>query len=268
MIDAHVHLWQLDAHDCRWPTAADGVLYRDVLLDELVATLDDAGVGRAMLVQSQESARDTAWLLAIAATTGRIAGVIGWADLRDRDAVLECAHDARLKGLRPMVQDCAADWFDAPAIEAGIAAMVDHRLVLDALIRPIHLPALSRLAERHPDLVIVIDHAAKPEDGPDGFARWQAALAPLARHRNVHVKLSGLLSEVACTAVAPTVTALLDLFGAERLLWGSNWPVLTAVADYGDWLDLARALIPHADEAAVFGGNACRVYGLAEAAHG
>lgn len=267
MIDAHVHLWQLGANDCIWPTAADGMLYRDARLDELIATMDDAGVDRAVLVQSQESPRDTAWLLDVAAATDRIAGVIGWADLRDRDAVLGCAHNARIKGLRPMVQGRAADWFDAPAIGAGVAAMIEHRLVLDALIRPIHLPALSRLADRHPDLVIVIDHAAKPEAGPDGFDRWQAAIAPLARHTNVHVKLSGLLTELSPDVVAPTVQALLALFGAGRLLWGSDWPVLTAVAGYREWRDLAEALIPHADRAAVFGGNAQRLYGLAETAH-
>lgn len=264
MIDAHVHLWQLGAHDCAWPTPADGVLHRDFTLDALVATLDDAGIDRAILVQSQESARDTAWLIETGGGTRRIAGVVGWADLGDRDAVAALSRHPLIKGLRPMVQDRAADWYDDPARDAGFAAMAARGLVLDALVRPAHLPALDRLAARHPDLVIVIDHAAKPEDRPDGLRDWRSAIAPLADRRNVHVKLSGLLTEMPREAAAPVVGALFELFGAGRLLWGSDWPVVTASSGYRDWFDLAQALTPEGDRQTVFGGNAAAVYGIAE----
>jgi L-fuconolactonase len=263
MIDAHVHLWQLGANDCVWPTAADGILHRDFVLDDLNAVLDAAAIERAILIQSQESVRDTAWLLEIAAATTRIAGVVGWADLREPSVM----HHLSLKGLRPMVQGRAADWYDDPTLDGGLADMAANGLVLDALVRPVHLPALERLAGRHPDLTIVIDHAAKPEGSADRLAAWRAAIAPLARHPNVHVKLSGLLTEMPPGAVGPTVETLLVLFGADRLLWGSDWPVLTAVADYRAWFDLAAALIPQADHNAVFGGNAARVYRIAETGH-
>ena len=265
MIDAHVHLWRLGANDCVWPTAADGMLHRDFAVDELIAKLVDAAVHRAILVQSQESPHDTEWLLDIAAATPRIAGVVGWADLADRAAVKSVATHPALKGLRPMAQDRAADWYDDPALDAGLAIMTEQQLVLDALIRPVHLPALDRLAARHPDLSIVIDHAAKP--GREGLPQWKTAMAPLARHLNVRVKLSGLLTEIPRDAVAQTVEALLEIFGAGRLLWGSDWPVLTASSNYRDWLDLATALIPVPDHAAVFGDNAARVYRLEEAGH-
>ena len=267
MIDAHVHLWRIGANDCVWPTPADGVLHRDFGIDEMIAVLDGAAVDRAVLIQSQESPRDTAWLLDLAATTTRIAGVVGWADLRDRDEVSDLSSHPLLKGLRPMVQGCATDWYDDPALDAGLAAMIEHGLVLDALIRPAHLPALARLTARTPDLVIVIDHAAKPEGGQKGIADWQTAIAPLARQPNVHVKLSGLLTELPREAIAPAVQTLLDLFGAERLLWGSDWPVLTAVDVYRAWLDFASSLIPKDDHTVVFGGNAARVYRIAEPAH-
>ncbi len=267
MIDAHVHLWQLGANDCVWPTVSDGALHRDFVADELLDMLDGASVDRAILVQSQESPRDTAWLLDIAAATPQIAGVVGWADLADRDAVRDIAANPALKGLRPMVQSRAADWYDDPALDAGLAAMTECGLVLDALIRPAHLPALDRLATRHPALAIVIDHAAKPDGGSDGFADWSAAIAPLARHANVHVKLSGLLAEMPRDTVLPVVQVLLETFGATRLLWGSDWPVLTASSSYRDWLDLALALIPPVDHAAVFGGNAACIYRIGETAH-
>ena len=264
MIDAHVHLWRIGRSECVWPTPADGVLHRDYMLAELLATLDEAAIDRAVLVQSQESPLDTAWLLEIAASTGRIAGVVGWADLSDSDAVSDLAAHGALRGLRPMVQDRAADWYDDPAFDAGFAAMIDKRLVLDALVRPTHLAALDRLAVRHPGLVIVIDHAAKPRGDDVGLAGWRAAIAPLGRHPNVHVKLSGLLTELPGEAVGPAVAALLDVFGADRLLWGSDWPVVTAVSGLREWRDLVSALIPQGEHHAVFGGNAAGVYRIAE----
>jgi len=267
MIDAHVHLWRLGQNDCTWPTAEDAAIHRDVELAELLAVLDANGVDRAVLVQSQESARDTDWLIKIARGGDRIAGVVGWADPRDVASVTARAADPLLVGLRPMVQGRGADWYDDPALDAGFAAMAERGLVLDALIRPRHLPALARLAARHPALAIVIDHAAKPE-GADGLAAWRAAIAPLAECGNVHVKLSGLLNEVPEPIVPETVELLLALFGAERLVWGSDWPVLTLAGSYAGWLGMARGLIPADDRAAVFGGNAARLYGLRETAHG
>ncbi|PXA87139.1 hydrolase [Nostoc sp. 3335mG] len=263
MIDAHVHLWQLGRNDCVWPTADEPAIHRDFELAELLETLDAAGVAQAVLVQSQESARDTDWLLDLARIADRIAGVVGWADLRDAASVAERAADRLLIGLRPMVQGRATDWYDDPTLDAGFAAMAEHGLVLDALIRPAHLPSLARLAARHSTLPIVIDHAAKP----DALEPWRAAMAPLAEHANVHVKLSGLLNEVPEEAVSEIVETLLAAFGAERLVWGSDWPVLVQVGTYGGWLDMARGLIPANDHAAVFGGNAARLYGL-EAARG
>jgi len=266
MIDAHVHLWRLGQNDCTWPTAEEAAIHRDVELAELVAVLDANGIDRAVLVQSQESPRDTDWLLGIARDSDRLGGVVGWADLRDAASVAARAADPLLVGLRPMVQDRAADWYDDPALDAGFAAMAGRGLALDALIRPRHLPSLARLAMRHPELAIVIDHAAKPE-GASGLAAWRAAIAPLAACGHVHVKLSGLLNEVPEETIPETVALLLALFGPERLLWGSDWPVLTMAGRYAGWLGMARDLIPAGDREAVFGGNAMRVYGLREVVH-
>jgi len=264
MIDAHVHLWLLGQNDCVWPTADEVAIHRDFVLDELLATLDANGIDRAVLVQSQESSADTDWLLDLARSSNRIAGVIGWADVRDRALVEERAADRLVLGLRPMVQGREADWYDDPTLEAGFAVMAEHGLVLDALIQPRHLPSLARLAVRHPKLSIVIDHAAKPGDLP----AWHAAIAPLAERGNVQVKLSGLLNEVQVDDVGVVVGTLLSLFGAQRLVWGSDWPVLTLAGSYAGWVDMARALIPTSGREAVFGGNAARVYRLQERVHG
>jgi L-fuconolactonase len=267
MIDAHVHIWSIGQHGCVWPTKDDGPIHRDFGLADLLASLDECDVDRALLVQSQESASDTAWLLEAAASCDRIAGVVGWADLRDGAAVSALSRSAPIRGLRPMVQSRSAGWYDDPDLTASLRRMAEANLVLDALIRPIHLPALDRLAARHPDLTIVIDHAAKPSPADGDWMPWRNAMAALAARPGVNVKISGLLSEMPRDRVAPTVATLLELFGEARLLWGSDWPVVTAISGYHAWFDLASDLIPERYRAAVFGSNAARVYGLGEAGH-
>jgi L-fuconolactonase len=267
LIDAHVHIWQLGANDCAWPTADLPAIHRDHMLVDFENVAKPLGVTGAILVQSQESARDTRWLLEQGAGARVVAGVVGWADLSTRDigpqldALLEAGP---LIGLRPMVQDLAANWFDDPAIDPGLACLADANLTLDALIRPHHLAALDRLASRHPTLRIVIDHAAKPAIGDGAFAPWHDALALLARHPNVACKLSGLLTETAPDqppqAVLPYIEAIAALFGRDRVIWGSDWPVLNLRGDYASWLAMARAAIPAADHDAVFGRNARRFY--------
>jgi L-fuconolactonase len=261
VIDAHVHLWRIGRHGCAWPTPADGVLFRDWTMADLQSRLDGAAVARALLVQSQEHAADTEWLLEVAAAEPRIAGVVGWGDLADRTAVERLADRTAIKGLRPMVQNKPADWFDRPDLATGLDAMTERGLVLDALVRPLHLPALARLARSRPALAIVVDHAAKPA-GEAGLPAWREAIAPLAACAAVRVKLSGLLTELPARAVPAVVEDLAAWFGWNRLIWGSDWPVLTAVSDYGEWLRLARTLVPAAAAAPVFGGTATRTYRL------
>ncbi len=255
MIDAHVHLWQLDAHGCTWPTPDLTAIHRDVELAELRALAAASDVDGVVLVQSQEDAADTNWLLSLAHDP-LVKGVVGWADLAGPLPV----HPV-LKGLRPMVQDRADDWYDDPALDRGLAEMAGRGLVLDALIRPRHLPTLQRLAMRDPALSIVIDHAAKPE--AHDLPGWMAAMRAIAACPNVACKLSGLITEPGLTPHIDEIAAtLLNAFGTERLIWGSDWPVLTLAGDYAGWLGHAQALIAPAARDAVFDGNARRLYAL------
>lgn len=267
MIDSHVHLWRLGQKGCTWPTPDLKPIYRDFVLDDLRELIAVTGVERVLLVQSQEADADTAWLLSIAGDS-LIAGVVGWTDFLAPDAAAaigRLATNPRLRGLRPMVQDREADWYDQPALDPAFAAMTTLQLVMDALVRPQHLPALLRLAMRHPDLTIVIDHGAKP--APDDLAGWSEQIAMLAGLPSVSCKLSGILTELAPGArpsgVEPIFNHLWNAFGADRLLWGSDWPVLRLAGEYEAWLDQCRRLVPPAHHEAVFAGNATRVYGLA-----
>jgi len=272
MIDAHQHVWQLGRNGHAWPTEADGPIYRDYDLADFRAEALPHGVTRTVLVQSQPDTRDTEWLLGLAEADKLVAGVVGWADLEAPEAparIAALAARPKLKALRPMVQDLAADWYDDPALEPAFAAMVEHGLRLDALVRVPHLASLDRLAARFPQLAIVIDHAAKPRiDAEEGFAQWHAAIAPLAARPNVFCKLSGLLTECGRAppeAIERYAAAILELFGPERTLWGSDWPVLELAGRYGEWLSVAQACVPATAHEEVFGRTAARFYGLEDA---
>jgi L-fuconolactonase len=191
-----------------------------------------------------------------------------------REQIARLARDPLLKGLRPMLQDLPDDtWADDPAYDAAARAMIEHGLAFDALVRSAQLPALLGFAQRHPELRIVIDHGGKPPIARGGTWPWQAHIAALAALSHVHCKLSGLLTEADPhadkAALAPWVDHLFSAFGHDRLLWGSDWPVLNLAADYDAWFAMATALCeaqPGVDAtalAAVFGGNACRFYHLA-----
>jgi L-fuconolactonase len=262
VIDAHVHCWRPGANDCSWPTPAEAAIYGDFLPEHWLAQAAQLGIAGSLLVQSQESPRDTAWLLALAEAHDFILGVVGWADLKRGT---DWPQSPWLKGLRPMVQGYAADWLDDPALDPALHAMAEQGLVFDALVRPQHLAGLERMARRHPLLKIVVDHGGKPDIAGGELDDWHEAMERLATLPNVACKLSGLLTEAAPGQQAEVARAgewLFARFGAERLLWGSDWPVVELAGSYAGWFELARSIVPSAAEDAVFSGNARRVYRL------
>jgi L-fuconolactonase len=268
VIDAHVHLWRIGQNGFAWPTVDLKPIYRDFTIDDLRHVVGSTGVEKVILVQSQEDEADTSWLLSLPRDP-LIAGIVGWTDFAATDApsaIGRLASNPRLRGLRPMVQNREADWYDSSGLDPAFAAMTALQLVLDALIRPQHLPSLLRLALRHPDLSIIIDHAAKP--AVSDLGSWSEQIGLLARLPNVSCKLSGLLTELPLgappEAVAPIFDRLWNAFGAERLVWGSDWPVLMLAGDYDRWLKQCRRLVPSTHHQAVFDSNARRIYGIQE----
>lgn len=271
IVDAHVHVWQVDAPFHGWPVPSDGMLYRSHSLADVRAAMGDAPVERVVLVQAQTDDRETDWLLEIAGGDPWVAGVVGWVALDSPPAperIAALAVNPKLLGLRPMVQAIAdTEWLLRGDVARGVAAMVAHGLRFDALVQPRHLGVLAMFADRWPDLHIVIDHAAKPV--PPGDADWAAGMATLAAKPSVWCKLSGLRTEQAVgsdpLALAGMVERLHGWFG-ERLLWGSDWPVLSAAEDgYGDWLATTRTLtagLSDRERARLMGGAARAFYGV------
>jgi len=273
MIDAHQHFWRIGRNDCRWPTPELAAIHRDYEPAELVALAAPLGVRGSVLVQSQTSDRDTDYLLDLAKDEPFVLGVVGWVDLAAPDAVERIAAlSARRKfrGLRPMLQDMAQDdWILRRELEPAVAAMIAHDLRFDALTAPRHLGHLRVFAERHPSLPIAIDHAGKPDIAGGALNPWRADIAALAALPNVFCKLSGLLTQLAPgqdhQALDPYVDHLLQVFGPERLMWGSDWPVVDLAADYTAWLRWALDMLKSVDDAGraqVFGSTAQGFYRL------
>ncbi|WP_376985911.1 amidohydrolase family protein [Bosea sp. R86505] len=270
-IDAHQHFWQLARGDYGWLTPALGPIHRDFTPDDLAPLLARHGIDRTILVQAAPTEAETRFLLDTAARTAFVAGVVGWADLEAPDAaarIAALAADPLLVGLRPMVQDIPDLAFLArPSLGPALAAMVAHGLVFDALIRTEHIPAMLALLSREPRLTVVIDHAAKPDLIAGDLATWREGITALATHPGTFCKLSGLVTEAgpdwSLETLQPVVDHLLLTFGPDRLIFGSDWPVVTLRAPYERWFDAAQTLLDGcsaAQRTAIFGGTAQRVY--------
>ncbi|MCP1168552.1 amidohydrolase family protein [Limimaricola litoreus] len=271
IIDAHQHFWRLERGDYGWLTPELAPIYRDFGPSDLAPHLARQGIGGTVLVQAAPTLAETEYLLELAGESDVVRGVVGWVDFEATSAPEEIARLARhpkLVGLRPMIQDIADDdWMLDPVLAPAFEAMIRHDLTFDALVLPRHLPRLRRLLARHPDLRCVIDHGAKPEIAAGRFDAWAGEMAALARETRAWCKLSGLLTEAGEGAgraeLEPYVAHLVAQFGPARLVWGSDWPVLTLAASYEAWFEMARSLIPDAeDRRAVFGGNAAGLYRL------
>ena len=271
VIDAHQHFWSLATPGHEWPTAQEAAIFRDFEPGDLTAEAGGAELAGTVLVQSQPTDADTDWMLALARRSTMVAAVVGWVDLAAPDAparIESLSHDPKLRGLRPMLQSIPeTDWLLEEAVAPALDAMVASGLRLDALVQPRHLSMLARLAERHPDLPIVIDHAAKPRADLGMLDPWRAEIGALA-DLGLFCKLSGLRTEQAASqpadALMPYVDHLVATFG-DRLMWGSDWPVLhLAGDDWRCWLDDAVRMSARAgaEPERLFAGAATDFYAL------
>ncbi|WP_353186464.1 amidohydrolase family protein [Bosea sp. (in: a-proteobacteria)] len=270
-IDSHQHFWRLARGDYGWLTPALGPIHRDFCPSELAPLLAEHGISATILVQAAPTEAETRFLLDLAAETPFVAGVVGWTDFAAPDAparIAALAADPLLVGLRPMVQDIPdPGWLARPDLAPAFAALARHGLVFDALVKPSQIPALLALLDRETQLPVVVDHGAKPDLAGADLTQWRDGIAALAARPNTVCKLSGLVTEAGpgwtATTLAPAVAHLLACFGPQRLLWGSDWPVVTLRATYAGWLAAAERLtatLSPADRAALFGGNTARLY--------
>lgn len=270
IIDAHRHYWDPSRQEYGWLAHAPAALQRSFLPSDFGATQD-----ACILVQAAPDERETLFLFDLARQTEGVLGVVGWVDMEADDATLRIEALAEqgqglLCGIRPMVQDIPdTEWLTRPSLDRAFDCLRDRGLVFDALVDNRHLRALSQRLTRHPGLVTVVDHGAKPDIAGRAFAAWASAIARVAQVPDVACKLSGLLTLTGAqadpAAIEPFVAHLFESFGGERLMWGSDWPVVTTHATYAQWKTCAQALVRRLaprHEAAVFGANATAIYSL------
>lgn len=274
-VDAHQHFWKISRGDYRWLTPELTRIHRDFHPEHLAPLLARHGIERTIVVQAADSLDETRYLLELAAKHEFIAGVVGWIDFEDPNAcsVLgELSRSPKLRGIRPMIQDIADPaWMLRESFTPIFQALVEFDLSFDALVLPHHLENLTTLLSRHPDLSVVIDHAAKPKIRERLLEPWASHMTRLAKETNASCKLSGLVTEASehwsVADLAPYVDHLIATFGPLRLIWGSDWPVLELQGTYDRWVaatDELLAALPASDRAAILGGNAKLFYEIDE----
>lgn len=276
-VDAHHHLWEYDAAKYPWMTAEFASIRRRFGPEDLKPHLDRCGVDRTVVVQTRSSLEETQVFLEVAERTPFIAGVVGWVDLTsDRAAetiaALKTAQGGRrLVGIRHQVHDEADPaWLLRPDVQRGVAAVGQAGLAFDLLVRPRELRSAYETASRQPTMRFIIDHLAKPPIRDGGSSLWDTWMPRMATLPNVYCKLSGLVTEAdwrswTIEQLRPYVERALAWFGADRMMFGSDWPVCLVAAPYATVFDIAmqltQALTP-AQMDAVLGNTTILAYEL------
>ncbi|MEM7697125.1 MAG: amidohydrolase family protein [Verrucomicrobiota bacterium] len=273
-IDAHQHFWDYSAEEYEWIDDSLVALQRDFAPIDLEGCLAEAGIDAAISVQARTSSEENQSLLAHAKGRNSIAGVVGWVDLTARDAidhVSAFAAQDKAVGLREVLQGkperdfCLRDDFNR-----GLDSLQDFGLCYDILIYRDQLGFASEMVDRHPTQVFILDHIAKPVIGTGGVdLEWKNGVESLARRENVACKVSGMVTEcsedfeISAESLRPWFDVVLNAFGPDRLLFGSDWPVCLARSTYQHWVDLVsdwKADFSPDERAAIWGRNAARFY--------
>jgi len=275
IVDSHHHFWRVDRGDYHWMSPAVGVLHRDYLPDQLRPIIRRAGVDATVVVQAAQTEAETDFLLTLAHESDFVLGVVGWLDFEDREfpRKLEALmRRPKLVGLRPMLQDLQDDaYILRPAVLENLRRVASLDLPFDFLTYPRHLPHVLRALDKTPNLRAVVDHVSKPPIAEGKMEGWAQDIARLARHDKVWCKLSGMVTEANHQSwrpadLRPFVQHVFDSFGADRVMFGSDWPVCLLAASYAEVLNALRTILDRqlsdGRMAKVFGQNAIDFYKL------
>ncbi|GAA0542143.1 amidohydrolase family protein [Chitinophaga japonensis] len=274
IIDSHQHFWQYHPVKDAWITDDMKVIQRDFLPPDLQPVLEQNGVDGCVAVQADQSETETQFLLDLAAAHPFIKGVVGWTDLRAPDLATKLERYAgagKLKGFRHIVQgEPDPDFLLREDFCKGVQALASYDFTYDILIYPIQLPAAEKFVQRFPLQRLVIDHMAKPYCKTGDIAEWEKSMRAIAQSPNVYCKISGLVTEADWQRwqpadFAPYLDVVLDAFGPQRLMYGSDWPVCLVAAEYAQVKGIVTDYISRlgaAEQAAIMGGNATAFYKL------
>lgn len=277
IVDAHLHVWDVESAAHPWLTAEHHPIDRTIRIDEVLPSLERAGVSGAVLVQSADNNEDTDHLLAVAAEHPDIVlGVVAFVPLdQPREAERRLRALSRMPivvGVRNLIHDQAdPDHLLRPEVDAGLSLLEDFGLPFDVVTsRPRHLEHVPTVARRHPRLRLVLDHLGKPPIGEPAADPWWTAIERCAELPTVFTKVSGLYpqsSPVGWTpdSIRPFVERALDVFGADRVMYGGDWPMSELAGGYDrvwDGLSTVLQALSTEDRERVLGGTAIEFYGL------
>lgn len=278
VVDSHFHVWDPAIRDHSWLEVAPPLNQR-FSIDQYESVAKANGVERAVLVQVLNDLAETYEFLTIAANHPIVAGVVGWVDLEAPDVadVIAVLQEARggeyLVGVRHLVQsEPDVSYLERPTVLRGLRAVADASLVFDLLVHVAQMPAALNAVRQVENLAVVLDHGGKPQIAGGPREPWSSLVADLAATGRVDCKVSGLVTEAGPNwteaEIRPFIDHLLTVFGSERVLFGSDWPVCTIFASYSDVLALVRSCVAEltdGEQAAAMGENALRAYGLLRA---
>jgi L-fuconolactonase len=274
IIDSHHHFWKYDPIEYDWIDDSMKVIRKDFLPESLELTIREAGVDGVISVQARQSVEETSWLLEMARQNKFIKGVVGWLPLINDDIEVELekySGNKLLKGLRHVIQgEPDPKFMLRKDFNSGVSLLKKYSMAYDILIVERQLPNMIRFVDQHPDQVFVLDHIAKPLIAKHELSLWKENIQELARRENVSCKISGMVTEADFNSwtpqqLQPYFDVVLEAFGADRLLFGSDWPVCLVATSYKNWMDLVQKSISELskiEQAQIMGENAIRLYQL------
>jgi len=274
-IDGHQHFWRVERGDYHWMDASAPVLCRDYLPDDLRPLLTRHAIDRTILVQAAQTLAETDFLLELAAKNEFIAGVVGWLDMDRDDFPGQFAHyrkKPKFIGLRPMLQDLKDDeWILRPKVLKSLQLVAEADFSFEFLTHTRHLPYVLKVLEAVGPMRAVIDHISKPEIRLQKLEPWKTYVAQLAQHGNLRCKLSGMITEAdhqdwSTETLRPYIDHVVDCFGWDRVIFGSDWPVCLLAGSYDQVVqvltDVLGTRMGEMEERKLFGQNAALFYNL------
>lgn len=274
-IDAHQHLWRYRPPGPAWMGEGMECLRHDFLIDDLRDLIVKAGVIGTIVVETERTSEETEWLSNVAASENLICGVVGWAPLTSPDTISELERVAslpKMKGVRHPIHDEPDDQFILREdFNRGVAELRQFNLTYDILIFEKHLPQAIEFVDRHPNQIFIVDHIAKPRIREHVRVPWRDNIRELAQRPNVYCKISGMVTEADWRTwsedeLSPYIETVLEAFAPKRLMFGSDWPVVTLAASYQRWIDTVRAAIAQLSSEErdwILARTATEAYGLA-----
>jgi L-fuconolactonase len=273
-IDSHQHFWKYNPQQHDWITDDMKVIQRDFLPSDLLPILQAHNIDGCVSVQADQTEEETDFLLELANENEVIKGVVGWVDLRADDVYERLEHYSqfkKLKGFRHVVQgESDSEFMLRPKFKNGIIELGMYDFTYDILIYHYQLEQAIQFVKQHPEQKFVIDHIGKPDIKSGEFFEWQTNIKKLALHQNVYCKVSGMVTENEwrdwkISDFKVYLDSVVKAFGTERLMYGSDFPVCTLAATYGEQLNIVKeyfSAFTSLEKKKIMGDNAIKFYNL------